>query len=80
LPDTRPRRGRLSLLLLLCICLLMPVAVAFPAAPVLAAPVDAAFRQGLSAYNSGDIAKAMKIWLPLAQAEDAAAQAGIGFM
>lgn len=58
----------------------MLAAAAFPAAPALAAPADAAFRQGLSAYNSGDFAKALKIWLPLAQAEDAAAQAGIGFM
>ena len=74
MPDTRTRRGRLPLLHLLCICLL-----ALIPAPALAAPADAAFRQGLSAYNSGDFAKAMKIWLPLAQAEDAAAQAGIGF-
>ena len=48
--------------------------------PVLAAPADQAFRQGLSAYRSGDYQKAMTIWLPLAQKEDAAAQAGIGFM
>jgi TPR repeat protein len=48
--------------------------------PAMAAPVDQAFRQGLSAYHSGDYQKAMKIWLPLAQKEDAAAQAGIGFM
>jgi TPR repeat protein len=50
------------------------------AAPALAVPADAPFRLGLSAYNSGDYAKALKIWLPLAQAEDAPAQAGIGFM
>jgi TPR repeat protein len=48
--------------------------------PAMAAPSDQAFRQGLSAYNSGDFGKAMKIWLPLAQKEDAASQAGIGFM
>jgi TPR repeat protein len=48
--------------------------------PAIAAPADQAFRQGLSAYHSGDYQKAMKIWLPLAQKEDAAAQAGIGFM
>ena len=53
---------------------------AFHPASVLAAPADQAFRQGLSAYRSGDYDKAMKIWLPLAQKEDAAAQAGIGFM
>jgi hypothetical protein len=46
----------------------------------IAAPKDQVFRQGLSAYHSGDYQKAMKIWLPLAQGEDAAAQAGIGFM
>lgn len=47
---------------------------------VFAAPADQAFREGLSAYNSGNFDKAMKIWLPLAQKEDPAAQAGIGFM
>jgi len=78
-PDTPARHGRLPLLHLLRICLLMLIA-GFPALPALAAPADAAFRQGLSAYNSGDFAKAMKIWMPLAQAKDAAAQAGIGFM
>src|SRR5215475_1895910 len=45
-----------------------------------AAPADQAFREGLSAYNSGDFQKAMKIWIPLAEKEDAASQAGIGFM
>ena len=45
-----------------------------------AAPADAQFRKGLSAYNSSDFQKAMQIWLPLAQHEDAAAQAGLGFM
>jgi TPR repeat protein len=49
-------------------------------APVQAAPPDQAFRKGLSAYNSGDYRKAMQIWLPLAQGDDAASQAGIGFM
>src|SRR5579864_539454 len=45
-----------------------------------AAPADSAFRHGLSAYNSGDYAKAKSIWEPLAQNEDAASQAGLGFM
>jgi TPR repeat protein len=58
----------------------MLLAAGFPAAPGVAAPPDAPFRQGLSAYNSGDYAKAMKIWLPLAQNGDTASQAGIGFM
>jgi TPR repeat protein len=56
------------------------VIAALISAPALAAPADQAFRQGLSAYNSGDFQKAMKIWLPLAQGEDPASQAGIGFM
>jgi uncharacterized protein len=43
-------------------------------------PADAAFRDGLSAYNSGDYARARSIWEPLAQNEDAASQAGLGFM
>lgn len=38
------------------------------------------FRRGLSAYNGGDYAKAMQIWTPLAEREDAQSQAGIGFM
>jgi len=61
-------------------CPALAIAAAFLLAPALAAPPDQAFRQGLSAYRSGDFDKAMKIWLPLAQNEDAAAQAGIGFM
>ena len=45
-----------------------------------AAPADSAFRSGLSAYNSGDYARAKRIWEPLAENEDAASQAGLGFM
>ena len=45
-----------------------------------AAPADSAFRSGLSAYNSGDYTRAKSIWEPLAQNEDAASQAGLGFM
>jgi TPR repeat protein len=44
------------------------------------APADSAFRDGLSAYNSGDYLKAKSIWEPLAENEDAASQAGLGFM
>ena len=46
----------------------------------LAAPADLEFRHGLSAYNSGDYAKAKSIWEPLAEQEDAPSQAGLGFM
>ena len=45
-----------------------------------AAPADSLFRSGLSAYNSGDFKKAMQIWLPLAQREDAPSQASLGFL
>jgi TPR repeat protein len=48
--------------------------------PLSAAPKDQEFRKGLSAYNSSDFQKAMQIWLPLAEHEDASAQAGLGFM
>ena len=57
---------------------LLAAALSFGTA--LAAPADQAFREGLSAYNSGNFAKAMRIWTPLAQGEDPASQAGIGFM
>jgi TPR repeat protein len=49
-------------------------------APLAAAPTDSQFRSGLSAYNSGDYLKALDIWLPLAQKEDAPSQAGVGFI
>lgn len=45
-----------------------------------AAPSDAPFRAGLSAYNGGDYQKAISIWLPLAQQEDAPSQAGLAFI
>jgi TPR repeat protein len=48
--------------------------------PAIAAPADAEFRKGLSAYNSGDYARAKSIWEPLAANEDAASQTGLGFM
>lgn len=63
--------GKLPFFLLLCFC---------AAEPAQAAPADAAFRSGLSAYNSGDYARAKTIWEPLAQNEDAPSQAGLGFM
>ena len=54
--------------------------VCFSFSPSLAAPADLQFRQGLSAYYSGDYQKAMRIWEPLAEQEDAPSQAGLGFM
>jgi TPR repeat protein len=48
--------------------------------PLSAAPKDQEFRNGLSAYNGGNYLKALEIWLPLAQHEDAPSQAGVGFI
>jgi len=50
------------------------------AAPVDAAPADLEFRKGLSAYNGGDYQGAIRIWLPLAEKENAPAQSGLGFI
>jgi TPR repeat protein len=41
---------------------------------------DAAFRDGLAAYNAASYAHALQAWEPLAAAGDARAQAGLGFM
>jgi TPR repeat protein len=41
---------------------------------------DAAFRNGLAAYNTGSYARALAAWEPLAVAGEPRAQAGLGFM
>ena len=41
---------------------------------------DDAFRQGLSAFNTGDYAGALKAWRPLAERGEPRSEAGIGFM
>src|SRR5258708_7363173 len=41
---------------------------------------DAAFRNGLTAFNEGSYARAQEAWVPLARAGDARAQTGLGFM
>ena len=38
------------------------------------------FRSGLSAFNGGDFAAALRLWRPLAERNEARSQAGIGFM
>ena len=38
------------------------------------------FRRGLSAFNGGDYAGAMRLWRPLAESDEARSQAGVGFM
>lgn len=45
-----------------------------------AAEAEAAFRDGLSAYNAGSYARALAAWEPIATAGDARAQASLGFM
>src|SRR5262249_8326438 len=46
----------------------------------LAAPVAAAFEDGLDAYRRGDYATAMRRWRPLADKGNADAQSRLGFM
>ena len=38
------------------------------------------FRRGLSAFNRGDYASALRLWRPLADGDDPRSEAGIGFM
>jgi len=38
------------------------------------------FRRGLSAFNTGDYATALKVWRQLAERDEPRSQAGIGFM
>src|SRR5215467_10449383 len=38
------------------------------------------FRRGLSAFNTGDYATALKVWRELAEKDEPRSQAGIGFM
>ena len=47
---------------------------------VIAGSPEEDFRAGLSAFNGGDFATAMRLWRPLADHNDARSQAGIGFM
>jgi len=41
---------------------------------------DDDFRGGLSAFNTGDYATALRFWRPLAEREEPRSEAGIGFM
>ena len=47
---------------------------------LLAAPTRAGFEEGLAAYQSGDYAKALEAWRPLAEQGDETAQHNIGVM
>ncbi len=57
-----------------CAGLATSIAVAAAGSP------DEDFRAGLSAFNGGDFATALRLWRPLADRNDARSQAGIGFM
>lgn len=47
----------------------------------LVAPASAqTFGEGLSAYNSGDFTRAIRIWHPLAERGEPSSQAGLGFL
>lgn len=59
----------------LCFCLVLAALLA-PSAPERAQD----FRSGLSAYNRGDYLAAIREWWPLAEHDDANAQAGLGFL
>lgn len=50
----------------------MPIATSTPT------PSSADYQKGLAAYDAGDYAKAMSIWLPLAEKGDVPAQRGVG--
>jgi uncharacterized protein len=55
--------------------------VALVLSQVLAAPVSAGpFDDGVAAYGRGDYATAMRLWRPLADLGEAAAQFNIGLM
>jgi TPR repeat protein len=62
-------------------CLALAVAwSAVAVSTVAAGSPEEDFRSGLSAFNGGDFAAAMRLWRPLADRDDARSQAGIGFM
>ena len=53
---------------------------AFVVSAAFAGTPEEDFRAGLSAYNTGDFAAAMRLWRPLADRDDARSQAGVGFL
>src|SRR5260370_34190648 len=59
--------------------MILSVAVLLPPS-VRADVADAAFRNGLTAFNEGSYARAQEAWVQLARAGDARAQTGLGFM
>jgi TPR repeat protein len=45
-----------------------------------AGTADDDFRQGLTAFNTGDYPTALRLWRPLAERDDPRSEAGLGFM
>jgi len=64
---------------LIALIIAAPIVVVVPLAGN-AQDRDAAFRNGLSAFQSGSFVRARDVWEGLAKAGDARAQAGLGFM
>jgi uncharacterized protein len=60
--------------------LLVAAALVSAVGPACAGSAEEEFRAGLSAFNGGDYGAAMRAWRPLAEANEARSQAGIGFM
>jgi TPR repeat protein len=55
--------------------------IASLAAPIArAGTADDDFRQGLTAFNTGDYPTALRLWRPLAERDDPRSEAGLGFM
>jgi TPR repeat protein len=62
-------------------CVAVTVAyLAIATASATAGSPEEDFRNGLSAFNGGDFAAAMRLWRPLADRDDARSQAGVGFL
>ena len=61
-----------TLVIMLCAILIAPM--------TRAGTTDEDFRQGLTAFNIGDYATALRLWRPLAERDDPRSEAGLGFM
>ena len=56
------------------------LAASIPVQDARAGTDDDEFRQGLSAFNTGDYDSALRVWRPLAERGEPRSEAGIGFM
>jgi hypothetical protein len=61
-------------------CLALPILAILLVAPARAEDADTAFRSGLEAFNATRYDRAADVWGPLAEAGDARALSGLGFM